>query len=66
MNVECILSKGWFSISSIEHKDLVTQMRIAELKDNGNLDKGETSNNTYDSIDSARLALKIFEMGERR
>jgi hypothetical protein len=61
-----VVSKGWFSISSTEHKDLVTQMRIAKLKDNGNLDKGETSNNTYDSIDSARLALKIFEMGERR
>jgi hypothetical protein len=61
-----IVSKGWFSISSIEHKDLVTQMRMAKFKDNGNLDKAETSNNTYDVFDSTRLPLKMFEMSERK
>ena len=41
-------------------------MRVAKYKDDGNLDKDETSNNTYDVFDSTRLALKMFEMGERR
>jgi hypothetical protein len=45
-------------------------MRMVKYKDNGNLDKEETSsNNTYDAFDafdSARLALKMFEMGERK
>jgi len=61
-----IVSMGWFSISREEHKDLVTQMRMAKFKDNGNLDKGETTSNTCDVFDSCRLALKMFEMGERR
>jgi len=62
-----VVSKSWFSISSEEHKELVTQNRMAHFKDNGNLDKNETSsNNTYDVFDSARLALKMFEMGSKR
>ncbi|HJY10219.1 MAG TPA: hypothetical protein VJ250_04670 [Nitrososphaeraceae archaeon] len=35
---------------------------MAKLKDNGNLDKDLTGSNTYDDFDSARLALKMFEM----
>lgn len=35
---------------------------MARFKDNGNLDKAETSNNTYDVFDSERLTLKMFEM----
>lgn len=58
-----VVSKHWFSISNIEHKELVTQMRMAEFKDNGNLDKTETGNNTFDVFDSTRLALMLFEMG---
>jgi hypothetical protein len=62
-----MVSNNWFSLSSIEHSDLLTQMRMAKFKDNGNLDKNETtSNNTYDVFDSCRLALKMYEMGERR
>ena len=57
-----VVSKTWFSVSSEEQKVLVTQMRMARYKENGNLDKDETSGNTYDSFDSARLALKMFEM----
>jgi hypothetical protein len=57
-----VVSKTWFSISREEHKELVTQMRMARYKENGNLDKDETSSNTYDAFDSARLALKMFEM----
>jgi hypothetical protein len=37
-------------------------MRTARYKENGNLDKDETSSNTYDAFDSSRLALKMFEM----
>ena len=59
-----MVSKSWFLLSAGEHKDLVTQMRMAKFKDSGNLDKGETSNNTYDVFDSARLALKMFEMNQ--
>ncbi|HEY9399360.1 MAG TPA: hypothetical protein VIP29_05650 [Nitrososphaeraceae archaeon] len=36
---------------------------MANFKDNGNLDKDETSGNTYDAFDSARLALKMFCLG---
>lgn len=32
----------------------------ANYKDNGNLDKDETSGNTFDIFDSTRLALKMF------
>lgn len=27
--------KKWFSVSNIEHKELVTQMRMAKFKENG-------------------------------
>jgi hypothetical protein len=40
-------------------------MRMAKFKDNGNLDKDETSGKTYDVFDSARLGLKMFDIGER-
>jgi len=55
-----LVSKGWISISTVEHKELVTQMRVARFKDNGNLDKDETSYNTFDIFDSTRLALNMF------
>jgi hypothetical protein len=35
---------------------------MACFKQNGNLEKDETSGNTYDVFDSARLALKMFEI----
>ncbi len=54
------VSKSWFSISNIEHKELVTQMRMARFKDNGNLEKDEMMGNTFDAFDSTRLALKMF------
>jgi hypothetical protein len=61
-----IVSKHWFSISNIEHKELVTQMCMARYQDNGNLDKTETTtNNTFDAFDSARLALMMLPLGER-
>ena len=53
------ISKGWFSVSPIEHKELVTQMRMASFKDNGNLDKEETSGNTFDLFDATGCALKM-------
>jgi len=60
-----IVSKGWFAVSPITHKELVTQMRMARAKENGNLDKEETANSTYDVFDSFRLALKMFNMPRR-
>ncbi len=54
------VNKAWFSVSNIEHKELVTQMRMARLKDNGNLEKDEMVGNTFDAFDSTRLALKMF------
>lgn len=35
-------------------------MRMTRFKDNENLEKDETSGNTFDSFDSTRLALKMF------
>lgn len=56
------VSKGWFLIPN-SCNDLITQMRQAKFKDNGNLDKDESGNdNTYDAFDSARLALKQFNL----
>ncbi len=57
-----VVSKGWFAISPTEHKELVVQMRMSKAKENGNLDKEETSNTTYDVLDSCRLALKMFDL----
>lgn len=54
------VSKGWLAISNIKHKELVTQMRMARYKDNGNLDKEETNDNTFDSFDATRCALMQF------
>jgi hypothetical protein len=40
---------------------------MARFKDNDNLEKDDTTvNSTFDVIDSTRLALKMYEMGERR
>jgi len=62
-----LVSNSWFSLSSKEHSDLITQMRMARFKDNGNLEKDDTTaNSTFDVFDSTRLALKMYEMGERR
>ena len=60
------VSKGWFAISPVEHKELVTQMRMARLQDNGNLDKKETGDSTFDSFDATRLALYPFNTGGKR
>jgi len=60
-----VVSKGWFAVSPITHKELVTQMRMARAKENGNLDKEETANSTYDVFDAFRLALKMFNMPRR-
>ena len=62
-----IVSKHWFSFSSIEHKELLKQMSSAQFQDNGNLDKAEVGDeNTFDVFDSTRLALKAFEKSDRR
>ena len=62
-----VVSKGWFSLSQVDHKVLVTQMHQAKFNDKGNLDKTQTtSNSTYDAFDACRLALKDFEVGGRR
>jgi hypothetical protein len=57
-----VVSKGWFAVSPTVHKELVTQFRMARAKENGNLDKEETANSTYDVFDSCRLAMKMFQM----
>lgn len=61
-----VVSRKWLSVSNIQHKELVTQMRMARFKDTGNLDKSETGNNTFDVFDSTRLALKMFEWAKRK
>ena len=60
------VSRGSFALSSVEHKELVQQMRTAKLKENGNLEKDDTGGATYDSLDSARLAVFPFHTGARR
>lgn len=61
-----VVSKKWFAISNIEHKELVVQMRSATFQENGNLNKSEAGDQTFDVFDSTRLALKLYELGEKR
>lgn len=61
-----VVSKGWMRISSTEHAALLTDMRQACFKDNGNLDKtATTTNSTFDLLDSTRLALSMFPLSRR-
>ena len=60
------VSKSWFALSEIDHKELVTQMRMARFKENGNLDKDDIGSSTFDVFDSTRLALMPFHTGARR
>lgn len=60
-----LVSKGWFALSRTEHRDLVVQMRTAKAKENGNLEKDEVGGITYDALDAARLALRMFNMPRR-
>jgi hypothetical protein len=57
-----VLSKGWIAIDKVQHKELVIQMRMAKVKENGNLDKDEVGNVTYDVFDAFRLAMKMFNL----
>jgi hypothetical protein len=59
--VQHFVNKHWISIPSI-YSDLIMDMRTASYLDNVNLDKKVVGNRTYDSLDSLRLALKMFEV----
>jgi hypothetical protein len=55
-----VVSKKWILIPNTAN-ELIQQMRIAKVKEgNGNLDKDTNSTNTFDLIDSTRLALKVM------
>jgi hypothetical protein len=57
-----VVSRQLISIP-IEFNNLITEMRMAKVKDNGNLDKEEAGdNNTYDLFDSVRLCLAMFPL----
>jgi hypothetical protein len=61
-----VVSKGWIRISPTEHAALLTDMRQACFKDNGNLDKtATTTSSTFDLLDSTRLALSMFPLSKR-
>jgi hypothetical protein len=60
-----VVSKGWISIPK-SFNNLITEMRMATVKDNGNLSKEEAGdNNTYDLFDSVRLCLAMFPLNKR-
>ncbi len=60
-----IVSKGWISIPKSSN-NLITEMRMATVKDNGNLNKEEAGdNNTYDLFDSVRLCLAMFPLNKK-
>jgi hypothetical protein len=62
-----VVSKGWILIHKTEHTALLTDMRQARFKDNGNLDKTETTtSSTFDLLDSTRLALSMFPLAKKR
>jgi hypothetical protein len=53
-------------INQTEHAALLTDMRQACFKDNGNLDKTATNTtSTFDLLDSTRLALSMFPLNRR-
>jgi hypothetical protein len=61
-----VVSKGWMHINQTEHAALLTDMRQACFKDNGNLDKTATNTtSTFDLLDSTRLALSMFPLNRR-
>lgn len=57
-----VISKGWMAFTEKDHLPLVNQLRMAKSKQNGNLDKSEIGDNTFDALDATRLALKMFYM----
>jgi hypothetical protein len=52
-------------INKTEHAALLTDMRQACFRDNGNLDKTKTDS-TFDLLDSTRLALSMFPLAKKR
>jgi hypothetical protein len=52
-----IFSKGLVAIHPQQHEQLITQLRIAKILENGNLDKTGSSNITFDLFDAFRLSL---------
>ena len=56
----CALATASLTVSKVDHKELVHKLEWLISKDNGNLDKDETSGSTFDSFDSTRLKLKMF------
>jgi terminase large subunit-like protein len=60
-----VISKGWMAFNERDHLPLINQLRMAKSKENGNLDKDEVGDNTFDALDAARLALKMFYMPSR-
>ena len=56
-----VISKGLVSIP-LECRELVTQLRTARYKPNGNLEKDDTGGITYDVFDAFRLSLKMFPL----
>jgi hypothetical protein len=59
--VQHFVNKHWISVPSV-YSDLIMDMRTASYLDNGNLNKKAVGDRTYDSLDSLRLALKMFEV----
>jgi hypothetical protein len=51
-----IFSKGLIAIHPQQHEQLITQLRVAKILENGNLDKAG-SNITFDLFDAFRLSL---------
>jgi hypothetical protein len=55
-HIKNIFSKGLVSIHPQHHDRLITQIRVAKIQENGNLDK-TSSNMTFDLFDAFRLSV---------
>jgi hypothetical protein len=55
-HIKNIFSKGLVSIHPQQHERLITQIRVAKIQENGNLDK-TSSNMTFDLFDAFRLSV---------
>jgi len=51
-----LFGNGLIAIHPIKHQQLITQIRIAQTKEDGNIDKSK-GNLTFDLFDAFRLSL---------
>jgi hypothetical protein len=58
-HLKFLFGNGLIAIHPIKHQQLITQIRVAQTKEDGNIDKSK-GNLTFDLFDAFRLSLLRF------